>query len=54
MSEELGFVLFMVFVVAFIGFTIWATIAAPCEWYQFSPQQEIPARCFDTFKGGSS
>jgi hypothetical protein len=32
--------------VAIIGLIIWLRASIPCEWIDFMPASQIPARCF--------
>jgi hypothetical protein len=41
----LGKLAVIVFVLALVGLSIWAWIAAPCSWYRFSHAKDIPGRC---------
>lgn len=37
--------LIIAIVVALVALSIWARVAAPCEWVNWLPAKDVPARC---------
>lgn len=50
-SDNLGTVIAVGIFVVLVVLLSWASIAAPCESFRYASQQDIPARCFENFKG---
>jgi hypothetical protein len=38
-------VLFVLFIIFLVIVSIWATVDAPCEWFQYAAAKDIPGRC---------